>query len=137
MNEGVITAIKNNEVTVEIVCRSACSECTQKGICQIRDDIKKKIVILTMEASTYRVGEKVILDLPQSNIYLSLFFAYILPLLLLLTGIVVGTEILKFSETLCAVVSLSIVIIYYGGIKFLNKWFAKHIKMTIRRKTVD
>jgi len=137
VKEGIITAVKKNEVTIEILCRSACSECAQKNSCGLSDAIKKKIIIPTADASAYQTGEKVIIGISSASIALSLFFAYILPLFLLLLGIVIGTGVLNFSETLSAVVSLSIVIIYYVGLKFLNKWFQKYIKMTVRRKAVD
>ena len=136
MSEGIIKDIRKNQVTVEIICKSACAECLQKGNCALHDITIKKIVIDTPDADAFCIGEKVKVELSEKDKRISLFLAYILPLCLLLCCLSVFSAF-KYSDTLNAIMSLTMLAGYYIFLRCFNNYLKKHIKFNLQRISVD
>ena len=56
---GIVENIQGSHLSVRIVQTSACAACSAKGHCSSADSKDKIIDIIDTAASSYRVGEKV------------------------------------------------------------------------------
>ena len=136
MSEGIIKDIHTGRVIVEILCKSSCAECLQKGNCAIHDMTIKTITVDTPDADTYNIGEKVKVELSEKDKKISLFFAYILPLCLLLCSLSLFS-VFEYSDTLNAIASLIVLAVYYVFLRSFHNYLKKHIKFDLQRISVD
>jgi positive regulator of sigma E activity len=80
-HSGIIDKIENNRIQVLINQQTTCNECMANGVCNTVD--KKKIIIeIENSDRIYKLGDKVIVYGQKSIAHQSVFFAFILPLLL-------------------------------------------------------
>ena len=136
MSEGIIKDIRAGQVTVEISCQSACGNCLQKHSCTLRNTVLKSIEIETPDAEVYKIGEKVNIELSERDKRLSLFFAYILPLCLIVCSLSI-LSYFQYNDTQNAIGSLIILGGYYVLLKIFHKHLRKHIRLTLHRNSVD
>ncbi len=86
--EGRVIKIEGNLAQAEIERKSACRAC---GLCSLRG---KNTMMAEVENSIgAKVGERVRIEIPSSVILKGAFLFYILPLLSLILGMVVGITI--------------------------------------------
>lgn len=86
--EGQVIRVEGDLAKVEIERKSACRAC---GLCSL---IGKNIMIAEVENSIgAKVGERVRIEIPSSVILKGAFLFYILPLVALILGLVLGVKI--------------------------------------------
>ena len=120
---GQIVRIEGGRCFVRIEQLSACAACQVRSSCTASDK-KDKIVEARATAEHYEEGEFVRLLGQQSLGLKAVFYAYLLPLMLLCAMLC----IMLFSgveEALAGAVSLLSVAIYYGILYFLKDRFKK------------
>ena len=121
---GFITSIDGDQVKVTIGTVSACSACHAKGACGA-SDMQDKVIDVKKPEFEISVGDAVTVVISKSLGYLALFLGYLLPLILILTFLIVLSE-LGYSELIAGVVSLGIVVPYY----FILYLFRNRLKKT-------
>ena len=109
----------DGKMLVEVAKVSACASCSLKGGCGASsDDSKNKYVIEnTIDA---KVGDELIIKIEQKDLYKSVFFAYILPIIVILIFATIIDYLFK-KDIYTAVFSLVTVGVYFIILKILLK----------------
>lgn len=130
--EGIVRAIHGEEIEVEIVISSACSECHAKSICIPSDHRKETVTALSLYDETFEIGDKVQLVLRGSAGTKAVVLAYLIPVILLLATLL-SIYTLTHKELLSVVLSFVPVIIYYFILKKLNHKWEKEFTFFVKK----
>jgi len=108
---GIVKSINNQQLIVKISSQTACSACHVKGSCTSSEQEEKEIEVTHSEGK-FMVGEEVRVITSVSQGYTAVFFAYLLPLILLVLTLL---AILSFEggEAAAALGSLFTLSSYY------------------------
>lgn len=109
---GTIKSINNQHLIVKIISQSACSSCQAKGSCTSSEQKEKEIEV-EYSGEIFGIGEEVLVVASSAQGYKALLFAYLLPLTLLVTSLVLLSSISK-EEATAALGSLLLLVPYYG-----------------------
>ena len=113
---GIVENIQGSHLSVRIVQTSACAACSAKGHCSSADSKDKIIDIIDTAASSYQVGEKVMVVGETSMGMMAVVLAFVLPFVLLIFSLFLLIE----NELYAALLSLAVLIPYYF-VLWLNK----------------
>lgn len=116
---GIVENIQGSHLSVRIVQTSACAACSAKGHCSSADSKDKIIDVIDTAASSYRVGEKVMVIGETSMGMMAVVLAFIIPFVLLIFSLFLFMALME-NELYSALLSLAILIPYYF-ILWLNK----------------
>ena len=116
---GIVENIQGSHLSVRIVQTSACAACSAKGHCSSADSKDKIIDVIDTAASSYRVGEKVMVIGETSMGMMAVVLAFIIPFILLIFSLFLFMALME-NELYSALLSLAILIPYYF-ILWLNK----------------
>jgi len=131
MTKGIIQNINNNILQIQLKCLSSCASCSHKSNCSINSTSAKNIEVKVHNPQNYQINQEVEVYISNHSIGISLFFAYILPLLLVL--LVIGVMLhCNYSEMTSALGGLFVLPIYYISLIYINSWLKKQIKITIQ-----
>lgn len=83
-HKGVVTSITDNVINVQILSKSACSECHARSMCTASDMKVKNIEVKRRFYDDYTVGEEVNVSLTKSMGYKAVVLSYLIPLAILL-----------------------------------------------------
>lgn len=112
-HRGIVENIKGMNVQVRIVQTSACSACSVKEHCNASESKEKLVDVLDMKASSYRIGEEVMLYGTTSMGMQAVLLAFGVPFLVLLVALFVSMHLTDGDELKSALVALSALIPYY------------------------
>ena len=119
---GIVENIQGSHLSVRIVQTSACAACSAKGHCSSADS-KDKIIdiidIIDTAASSYQVGEKVMVVGETSMGMMAVVLAFVLPFVLLIFSLFLLMALIE-NELYAALLSLAVLIPYYF-VLWLNK----------------
>ena len=121
-HEGVITALDEKFITVEILSKSACAECHAKGMCAASDQQTKVIEIphnITSLSGGFEVGEKVNVLLEPSMAVEAVLISYGVPLFVLMVLLLILLSV-GISELLSGLISMGAVALYYVILSFFS-----------------
>lgn len=130
-HQATVTAVSGKTVTVEITSRQACEACHLKDGCNLSEGKNKTLQIYAPSSGRCRPGQKVTVYIEERSGWLAVFFAYILPLLLVLTALT-AVWIFTDSETAAAVCGLAILVPYYLVLILFRKNFDRRFSFKIR-----
>ncbi|WP_294478039.1 SoxR reducing system RseC family protein [uncultured Bacteroides sp.] len=116
---GIVENIQGSHLSVKIVQTSACAGCSAKGHCSSADSKDKIIDIIDTAASTYRVGEKVLIVGEMSIGMMAVVLAFVLPFVLLIVTLFLFMALVE-NELYAALLSLALLVPYYF-VLWLNK----------------
>ena len=115
VHEGKIVEMDNQNISVEIVNKSACASCHAKGVCGASDEQVRIIVIpQTLETATagFQVGDTVKLVLSAAVGMKGAILAYGVPLAVLVAAILILSA-LGVAQLWVGLISLAAVALYY------------------------
>ena len=112
---GIVENIQGSHLSVRIVQTSACAACSAKGHCSSADSKDKIIDIIDTAASSYQVGEKVMVVGETSMGMMAVVLAFVL-LIFSLFLLMAWIE----NELYAALLSLAVLVPYYF-VLWLNK----------------
>lgn len=115
---GIVENIQGSHLSVRIVQTSACAACSAKGHCSSADS-KDKIIDIIDTASSYQVGEKVMVVGETSMGMMAVVLAFVLPFVLLIFSLFLLMAWIE-NELYAALLSLAVLIPYYF-VLWLNK----------------
>lgn len=119
---GIVENIQGSHLSVRIVQTSACAACSAKGHCSSADS-KDKIIdiidIIDTAASSYQVGEKVMVVGETSMGMMAVLLAFVFPFVLLIFSLFLLMAVIE-NELYAALLSLAVLIPYYF-VLWLNK----------------
>ena len=135
VHNGIIEEISNKLIRVKFISFTSCSECNAKSLCAI-SDLKDKYVEVSKTRDLYQVGEEVKIILQQSLGFLAVFWAYVLPFLLVILTLGVLTQV-SDNELLTGGFSLAILIPYYLGLYLYKNKLEKKFRFIIKKLEVQ
>ena len=110
-HKGVIKRLSKEGIIVTIISESACASCHVKGVCTAADAKDKEIRIDHYDGNV-REGQQVLVVGKMAQGFKALFYGYLLPFLLLLTVLIISTNITS-NEGLSGLLSLGVLVPYY------------------------
>ena len=116
---GIVENIQGSHLSVRIVQTSACAACSAKGHCSSADSKDKIIDIIDTAASSYQVGEKVMVVGETSMGMMAVVLAFVLPFVLLIFSLFLLMALIE-NELYAALLSLAVlylIISFCGSIK--------------------
>lgn len=116
---GIVENIQGSHLSVRIVQTSACAACSAKGHCSSADSKDKIIDIIDTAASSYQVGERVMVVGEMSMGMMAVVLAFIIPFVLLIFSLFLFMALIG-NELYAALLSLAVLVPYYF-ILWLNK----------------
>ena len=116
---GIVENIQGSHLSVRIVQTSACAACSAKGHCSSADSKDKIIDIIDTAASSYQVGEKVMVVGETSMGMQAVALAFIIHFVLLIFTLFLFMALIE-NELYAALLSLAVLVPYYY-ILWLNK----------------
>lgn len=150
---GIVTAVKPGVVTVQIKSTSACAACQAHAQCGFAESKTKTLDIPTQAGSKQQVadsdyrlpatsyqlptnlkpGDAVTVTIDHSRGLLATWWAYVVPAILLLAG-VVGFSLASLSEAAVILLSLAILAVYTLILFLLRKKIDSKFTLTVSKK---
>ena len=128
---GIVTRINPEAVFVRITQRSACSGCHAKSMCSASEQ-KEQIIEIPDHTGQYAVGEEVEVC-GQTNLGMeAVVLAFVIPLILVVAG-VAGGIYLGCDESVSGLISLLILVPYYGALYLFRDRLKKRFVFTVRK----
>lgn len=130
-HKGKVIEVSSESVTVEILSKSACSACHAAGMCSM-SEVAKKHISVPAGREIYSLGEEVeVLLLPSMGMK-AVFYAYVIPLLILVI-LCVSLCVAGISELYAGLAGLIGIVIYYLVIYSIRGRFAREYVFEIRK----
>lgn len=130
-HKGRIKQIDKTCVQVQIMQASACSACEAKSLCHSAESKEKTIEVEVPDASDFEVGQEVILVGTLSQGLKAVFYAYVIPLILMLAVLFIALTN-GVDEALSALMAIGILIPYYIVVYFLRHHFSRKFSFTLK-----
>ena len=131
-HEGIIQSINGNQLTILISQNSACSECHAKGACMAANT-KEKMVEVVDDSGKFRLNERVMLLGKTSIGYKAILWAFVIPLILMISVIIATTSIWNISELQAAFMSVIALVPYYAFLYLVRTKMADRLAFTIKK----
>lgn len=129
-HRGIVERIDGNVVMVKVERQSACAGCHAKGLCG-ESGQERIIEVRTPYANEFQPTERVIVALERESMgFMSVVWAYILPLILLL-AVLFSAHALGLDDGPAAMASLIATTAYYVVLYVLRRYIDRKIKFTI------
>lgn len=131
-HEGTIDNISGNQYSIRITQSTACSECHAKGAC-IAADTKVKMVDVVDSSGEFKLNERVLLSGKTSIGYKAVLWAFVLPLILLMSVIFASISIWHVGELQAALMALVALAPYYALLYIVRHKMGEKLAFTIRK----
>jgi len=129
---GVISNIINNDVIVDIQRFSACASCDSKSACSSFDSQTQQIKCKTND-SNLSIGDTVTLVLEHSFGLYAVVLAFVVPLCLFISTIIVCAEVFGVHEGISALAAFAVIAMYYVTIHLFDYKIGKNINFRIEK----
>lgn len=130
-HSGIVDHIDGNKIFVKITQQSACAGCHARSMCMASDS-KEKMVEVIDYSGLLKQNDPVIICGRSSMGLQAVFFAFVIPLILVVAAIIVGLQ-LQWGEGLSAFVGLSLLVPYYFVIYLLRDKLKKQFVFTLKK----
>lgn len=127
---ATVVGINGKMLQAMVQNRSACHGCCLQAQCASTECRKKLIEIPIQNPSKYQQGQKITVSLQETSGWKAVFYAYILPLLLVLTVLGLARFITE-NEILAGTYAFLSIFPYYLLLFFFRKHFQKQIRFKI------
>lgn len=125
-HRGVVSGISPGSLKVTIISESACAACHAKGFCNPSDQKETEVEVVARDKN-FSIGQSVMVTMRASSGIKALFLGYILPFLILLSGLIFFIYFTK-NEIISGLFSLALLIPYY----YILYRFRDKLKTTFR-----
>ena len=130
-HNGIIEKIDGGTVYVRIIQQSACSGCHAKSMCTASESKEKLVDVFDTKASSYRVGEEIMLYGTTSMGMQAVFLAFGVPFLILLAALFITMHLTGGDELKSAIISLLALAPYYFIIYICRGKLSKKFSFTL------
>ena len=111
-HEGVITEIKDDELKIKILAKSACAACHAKSACTMSDMAEKILTVPKPKGRDFQLFQKVVVKMSVGLGNKAAVLAYLVPFILLVAVLFIMLSI-GLSEGLAALISIAALAPYY------------------------
>ena len=117
--KATVVKVGNGQVTLTIVRKNECAKC---GLCGMKkDENSYNFTVKTDEV--FKVGQIVTVTFLKERKLTAIFFALVLPLIALFSGVFIGYVI--GSEAVMLILGILFSATTYFMLKYVDKWFSK------------
>ncbi len=109
---GVVESQEGNMVLVRIESRSSCGNCQAKSYCGMVESEGRIIEVKSGRSEDFSPGQQVDIMLDTSLGYRALFLGYILPFLIMVSGLFL-MHLISGDEALSALTAILLIVPYY------------------------
>ena len=127
---GIVQRVRRGFVEVQIESVSACATCSAHAHCGFAESKNKTVEVPSADWQSYHEGDLVTVHIDQSRGMLAVWFAYLLPALLLL-GVIVGFSVAGFPEGVVALSALLALALYVGVLFLLRRSMEGRFTLTV------
>ncbi len=128
IHSGVVSAIRGRSVIVSLDQNIHCESCSARGGCGIADTGKREVEVYDPDRN-FNLNEEVQVTLKKGLGQKAVFWAYIFPFFLML--LTLGVASLAYEEWVAGLLSLLILIPYYGILYMQRNYFQKTFRISI------
>lgn len=125
---GVISKIASNKITVALKGNVNCEGCKAQSACGVSDSNDKEIEVFNSTQS-FQLNESVDVLLKRELGLKAVFWAYVFPFILMM--VVLVTTSFFVQEWIAGLLSLIILVPYYGMLYVLKNSFQKAFQVSI------
>lgn len=131
---GIVVKInQSGTVEVQVQPDSACSSCAARSSCSLIGTTARVIKIIVANPHTYAVGQQVNVMMQQKSGFWAVFYAYVLPLILVLSTLIIGS-LINMNELTIGIFSIIILFPYYFLLWHLRNDFLQKFDFKIAPK---
>ena len=127
-HKGIVQRSDDRSVFVIITAQTACSGCHAEGECAM-SGMEEKVIEVT-GSYTVKQGDDVTVHMNKSTGYKALLLAYLIPLLIIVTSLIILT-MLKVPELTAGILSVAMLIPYFMALFLLRNSFKSRFSLTI------
>lgn len=135
-HEGIIEKIDGDTICIRILQESACSDCHAKAYCSAADTSVKTIEVKD-KTGKFRVNDTVIIEGRTTMGYRAIVLAYILPLIVMIFGIILGSRLWGLTDIQSAFLAIASLIPYYLIIYIYRKQLATQFTFSIKESCIS
>lgn len=117
-HEGIVEQVNTDSIKVRIIVQSACSACHSKGVCSVAGTQDKIIQVANSVRYNVKEGDTVKVSMVRSQGYTAVILGYLIPFLLLLTVLIVGSFF--WDDLIAGLAALGVLVPYYL-VLYLNR----------------
>ena len=128
-HEGIVENVGAGSCTVRILQASACSSCSARSLCRSSES-KEKVIEVAGHYPTLRTGDSVTLVGTYSQGLHASFLAYIVPLVLMLFALFIGTRM--GGDGIGALAALLVLTLYYCVLYLFRDKLSKQFTFKIK-----
>ncbi len=132
-HKGIVAGISGSKLSVKILQQSACSECHAKNSCMAADS-KEKFVDISDFSGKYNINDLVTIEGKTSMGYKAVLWAFLLPVILLVTVLFVSQSLWEMTDTQAALTAIISLIPYYLALYLLRGRMAQTFTFRIKNK---
>lgn len=132
-HDGVVVSVNERQVSVKIETMSACGHCEAKGKCGFAESKERTVEIETAEWKKFRPGMSVEVQVNQSKGMEAVWWAYLLPAVLLVVCVITLLQVLQ-NELLAVLITLLCLALYVGVLYLCRKKFQSRFSFNLVAK---
>ena len=143
-HDGIVIAVNGDgTVLVRIVQTSACASCKAKAMCASAESKEKEILALFVgeeakrqegERQDIKLGDEVVVMVQQKMGWKAVFLAYILPFIVMLLVVAIGSGVFAIREEIIGTAALCAMGVYYIVLGLFKDRIQKEFSFTARKK---
>ncbi|OGR45191.1 MAG: Fis family transcriptional regulator [Desulfobacula sp. RIFOXYB2_FULL_45_6] len=123
---GIVTDVNASLARIRTIRSGACESCSSKDSCGTSHHGQKEMIVSVKNTLNVKKGDHVVIGLETKPLLVVTFLLYIFPVILMITGALIGNTIAPFFHTNPSLTSL-----VTGGLFFCAAFFI------IRKKSRD
>ena len=124
---GVVTAVSDRTVEVEIFRPEGCGGCSLNSVCSQGE----RKLLTAIPAAACQPGDQVTVEITNRQGWLALFWGIVMPFLCTISGVLAGVQ-LTGSEVVAAGIGLASAAAYYGVFYLFRTAAAQKFTITAR-----
>lgn len=128
---GIIRRVEERTLYVAINKSSSCSSCSSKSTC-FSSNQSEMLVEVENDGKVHNIGDIVELRTSVNIGLFAMFFAYCLPLLILIVVLFILIKFFQFEDIEAIVLSLASLVVYYGLLYTLRNRIKQKIKFELK-----
>lgn len=130
-HQGTVENINGSYLKIRIVQTSACSSCSIKGHCNASESKEKVVDVFDIQASTYKIGQSVMIYGTTSMGMQAVILAFGVPFLVLFITLFITIKWTD-NELLSAIAAMLSLLPYYLIIYLFRNKLSKKFSFTVK-----
>jgi positive regulator of sigma E activity len=129
---GIVDAISGKSMRVRIEQSASCSGCHASQACSAADK-QEKCIDIPVFSGSFQLGQAVLVEGESSFGLKAVFFAYMLPLILMMAALALSTLwLFPRKEGVGALISLATVLLYYLALSPFRQYLRTRFVFTVK-----